>query len=60
MPFARLNRTGNREGSMTQIHGEVAEGFGAVADADLVALVRTILSRKRLQVGRSGSRGPFR
>ena len=33
MPFARLNRIGNREGSMTQIHGEVAEGFGAVADA---------------------------
>jgi CubicO group peptidase (beta-lactamase class C family) len=33
MPFARLNRTGNREGSMTQIHGEVAEGLEAVADA---------------------------
>ena len=33
MPFARFNRIGNREGSMTQIHGEVAEGFGAVADA---------------------------
>ena len=33
MPFARLNGAGNGGGSMTQIHGEVAEGFGAVGDA---------------------------
>jgi len=33
MPFARLHRPGCWEGSMTEIHGEVAEGFGPIADA---------------------------
>ncbi len=33
MPFVKLQRASYRERSMTLIHGDVAEGFGPVADA---------------------------
>ncbi len=33
MPFVKLQRASYRERSMALIHGDVAEGFGPVADA---------------------------